>query len=247
MNDKHLAARAKLILRELHMRRATFLHAWMAEYVAECLETLEKNPTDTATKDRCAATIARLWQAYVEDRRQSLAEAGDVYRTRARLTDDVLAKLRADLSGHSSEVKGGAIESSVRLRHLMALEEQILEVYGTSAALSRGRDKQVATDKLTSDARVRELLAELRKETKTTAQRIVLAVFPHFGNVDLENMEEVGRAATLALRTIDQTRRQWLRDEESTRSKKGAAAEKPSSKKASRKPTTSSKRPPKTK
>src|SRR5436190_11792192 len=113
MNDKHLATRARLILRELQIRRATFLHAWMAEYIAECLDVLEKDPTNTEVKDRCAGTIARLWQAYVEDRRQSLAQAGDVYRTRACLTDDVLAELRVELSSNADTAKAGSFESSV--------------------------------------------------------------------------------------------------------------------------------------
>lgn len=234
MNNKHLAAHAKLILRELHMRRATFLHVWMAEYIAECLEMLENDPTDAAIKDRCAATIARLWQAHVADRRQSLAHAGDVYRTRARLTNDVLAELRTELLSNVDIAKGGAFESSVRLRHLTALEEQVLEVYGVAVTLREGRDKKAATDKSPSDdAEILELLADLRRETETAAQRIVAAVFVEFANVDLEELDAVECAAKIALRAIDRARRQRLGVGRSSPSQK-AAAKKRGSKKSSK-------------
>jgi hypothetical protein len=242
MNDKHLATRAKLILRELHMRRGTFLHAWMAEYIAECLDTLEKDPSDTSVKDRCAATIARLWQAYVENRRQSLAHAGDVYRTRTRLTDDVLAELRAELSNQAAKAKGGGLESPVRLRHLTALEEKVLEVYGASAALHDASDEKVAVDDLTSDARMMELLAELRKETETTAQRIVTAVFPHFANIDIEDVAAVEGAAVGALQMINHARQQRLGEDTSSTSKNGTSTKKRSSKKSTRKPTSATSR-----
>ncbi|PYQ27321.1 MAG: hypothetical protein DMF56_20435 [Acidobacteria bacterium] len=231
MNDKHLATRARLILRELQIRRATFLHAWMAEYIAECLDVLEKDPTNTEVKDRCAGTIARLWQAYVEDRRQSLAQAGDVYRTRACLTDDVLAELRVELSSNADTAKAGSFESSVHFRHLTALEEQVLEVYGASAALREGRDKMGAPDKSTSDnSGMVELLAELRKETKITGQRIAVAVFPEFGNLDLEDVDAVERTAMIALRAIDRARRKRLGDDTSSIAKERASAKGRSSK-----------------
>jgi hypothetical protein len=242
MTDKHLATRAKLILRELHMRHATFLHTWMAEYVAECLETLEKDPTNTSVKDRCAATIARLWQAYVEDRRQSLTQAADAYRTRTRLTDDILAELRAELSTRRAKAKSRALASAVGLRHLMALEEQILEVYGASAALHESREEAAGAEELTSDALMMELLAELQKETETTAQRIVTAVFPNFAKIDLDDLAAIEGAAVAALRRINRARQQRLGHDTSSRSKKRGSTAKRKRKTSTRKPTSATSR-----
>lgn len=246
MNDKHLTARARLILRELELRHPTFLHSWMAQYIAECLEMVEKDPTDLAARDRCAATIARLWQVYIEDRRRSTSSAIDVYRTRARLSDNALAALRAELSSKTRVVKGSSRESPVRLRQLIALEEHVLEVYGTSAALREERANQTAAEvPANHDADMMGLLAELRKETETEAQRIVIAVFPEFADLDLEDLDAVERAALVALRAIDRARRQRVGDSTSPGPDDDPSPKSPRSKKAVRKSTPTKGRKPK--
>jgi hypothetical protein len=111
-------------------------------------------------------------------------------------------------------------------------------VYGASAALRDGRNKQAAKDASTSDnADIVKLLAALRKETETPPQRLVAAVFPEFANLNLEDVDAVERAAVVALRAIDRARRQRLGADTSSASKNRTSAKGRSSKTSTRKST----------
>ena len=213
MSNEQLAARAKLILRELGFRRPSILQSWMAQYVAECLAAAEQAPLTEPVRDTCASAIAQLWKLYMEDRKHRTARTVDTFRFRSSLDDKVLAALKAELSVENSGAIPLGPESAVQLRHLSLLEEHLLEVLWASTTVSDDGAREAEIADLGRDSKVAELLVEFREETKTTSLRIVAAVFPEFGALTLDDQAVVGRAVTIALRMVDKARRRRIWDE----------------------------------
>lgn len=223
MSNEQLAARAKLLLRELGFRKPSILQSWMVQYIAECLEAAEGGTATDAVRDGCASAIAQLWKLYIEDQRYRTARSVENYRFRSALDDAALEALRAELSDGTDAMRLTA-ESALGLRHLTLLEEHVLEVLWASTAVSDDDacDTSGAVVDLVGDSKVADLLAEFREETKTNSQRIVSAVFPEFGTLLLKDETSVTNAVTTALRKIDKARRRriWAKKAQSVVSAK---------------------------
>jgi hypothetical protein len=212
-DDAKLLARAKSILKELRLRRPTFLQSWMAQYVAECIESLETaEPTERrAIADRCAATITRLWKIQLQFHTNAL-ERGVNQMLRRNLNDKALKGLRTVLD-ETGSTESAAPETKVTIWQLSDLERLVIEVF--FAASERRKRRHV---KVNDNA----VLAELRDRASTDAQKTVAAVFPVLGTASLDDFESVEGAVNEALRAIDRVRRRLIWGEAAVSTSKSA-------------------------
>jgi hypothetical protein len=200
MNDANVAKeRAQAILAELETRDPTPLQAWMAQYVAEAISELEKNPANQELRDRCASTIARLWELQLEQVAWRTNRAVDVYRSRTSLDEAALAAIHAEATSEAAPAEDLGPDSAVTLGQLSSLEQLVLELLWASEHLSEeGADG------------VERLFAETRSKAARKSRETIGKVFPEFANLSLDDYEASRTAVTKMLQSIDEMRRRRL-------------------------------------
>jgi hypothetical protein len=202
-DDAKLLGRAKSILKELRLRRPTFLQSWMAQYVAECIDGLEAaEPAHReAVVDRCAATITHLWTIQLQLQTNTLERGVNHMLRRTDLDDHALRNLYSVLSENGTTSSTGP-EAKVTIWQLGDLEHLVIELFFVASE----RRKRTHPKLEDTDA-----LSEVRDRDSTEVQKKVAAVFPALGGTSLDDFDAVQGSVDDALRAIDRERRRLIR------------------------------------
>lgn len=205
LDEEKLLARAKAIHRELRLRRPTILQAWMAQYVAECIDRLASGTGGSRVKHRCADTIARLWNTQVQLQKNDVERGVNHYIKRTGLDAKAIQALRVALDAPERARTGVTSESAVTVWQLSEVERLVIQVLWGAE-----RRKRSAAPVSEQEKGERDWMGEMHDRLSSEAQQQLAGILPTFAAVPLDDYDKVLGLVTETLRAIDRLRRRLI-------------------------------------